>query len=134
MDTDKFLIASGRHERYLRLAQKLSLKSDVSPYRMASVVVRGGKIISMGINKSNPGILKHPAYALKGTHSELDAILSIDPKLLKNSTIYISGLSRGNNTILSKPCDSCQQIIKEYGIKAAIYHTRSGEIKKWKAI
>jgi deoxycytidylate deaminase len=124
--------SKGRHSRYIKLANKLAHKSDFYPYKMAAVVVRGGRVIGTGVNRQKQGVLKHPAYALKAIHSELDAILGIDPDLLRGSTVYVSGVSKGNNLIKSAPCESCQQLMREYGIRAVVYHEKTGEVNTWR--
>lgn len=126
--------SQGRHTRYLRLAEKIARKnSDFPTYKHAAVIVRGGRIISIGINKLRPGIAKHPAYAKKAHHSELDAVLGIDPDILRGSTIYIAGISsRSGNLVTSKPCECCQQMLRDYNIKTAVYHTGEGTVEFWK--
>ena len=135
-----------RHDRFIGLAQRLANKNDFPRlgakahmysqplYRMAAVVVQGARVVSIGVNKWGGGESKNRMYANRAIHGELDAIHGIDPALLRGATIYISGWSKGNNLILSKPCDLCQRLIEQAGIKEIVYHDRDGNVVLEKTI
>lgn len=128
METDSY----GRHARYIRLAQKLAEKSDFINYRMSCVVVKGGRVIAIGINKPKSGLVKHPAYSQKAIHAELDAILMIDSSKLKGATVYIGGITKTGDLLKSAPCPLCQNLLKEYGIRCVVFHEKTGEIRSYK--
>ena len=83
--------------------------------------MKGGKIISIGINKNKAGCLGHECYGLKGWHSELDALINIDPDKTKNAILYVAGISRGGNVVKSAPCKYCQEYLKQFPLKTIIY-------------
>lgn len=119
----------GRHRRWINLAHKLAFQSSVWPYRMGCVVVRGGRVIATSVNRKGSGSLKHSAYEdYKGIHAELGAILQLNPAMLRNATVYVSGLTKGDNFCYSRPCESCQEMLKQMGVKCAVFHTNSGEL------
>lgn len=64
----------------------------------------------------------HPRYILK-THAEIDAINKWnDSWLITNSTtLYTIGLKPNGDYCTSKPCKSCMETIKEFGIKRIVY-------------
>lgn len=84
-------------------------------------MIRGGKIIRIGLNKNKSGCLGDPLYELKGWHSELDVLHDLDTSLIKGSILYVAGISRGGNTITSCPCRWCQQYLKKFPLKAVYY-------------
>lgn len=96
-------------EKYLGLAHKLSLESTAKNQKMASVVVRGGNIISFGIN-------------LGYRHAETRALR---PHMdLEGCDIYVMRA----NKLCSRPCIDCQQKLIKAGIKRAYYVSRDGNI------
>ena len=97
---------------------------------MACVITKGGNVISIGINKISPGVLKDKRYKNKGIHAELDAILSCDKDDLKNATVYIVGYTKGNGYLLTKPCELCYNVLTEVGIKHIYYHDKENEVYK----
>jgi deoxycytidylate deaminase len=99
---------------------------------MCAIVVKSNRVIAVGYNKAKPGITKNPNYHNNAIHAELQAILSVDPEKLKGATIYVGGVSRCGNTILSKPCPLCQNLLREMGIKAAVWHNKDNEVETWK--
>jgi deoxycytidylate deaminase len=117
-----------RDRRWINLARKIAEQNNFPKYKMACVVVRGGRVLAIGINRITPGILKHPAYCNKAMHAELDAILQINRAALHNSTVYVAGVSKGKNLIKSKPCPSCQQMLREFGIHSVVWHTPEDEL------
>lgn len=132
MEIDSFESTYGRHARYIKLAQKLAEKSSYINYRMSCVVVKGGRVIAIGINRLKSGIVKHPAYGVKAIHAELDAILAIDPEKLKGATVYVGGITKTGGLLKSAPCPICHKVLQEYGIRCVVFHEKTGEIRSYK--
>lgn len=118
----------GRHRKWINLAHKVAMQSTCWPYKMGCVITKGGRVIATSVNKVGPGIQKHHAYELKGIHAELGAILQLNPAMLRNATVYVSGVTKGNNLCYSRCCESCQKMLGEMGIKCAVFHTKSDEL------
>lgn len=110
-----------RHSNWIRVAIRHAEKSEVRHYKHAALLVKGGRVISIGINRNKSGCLGDPLYGLKGWHSELDALLSVDPDMVCGATLYVAGISRGKNVIKSKPCRYCQEFINKYNLKDVYY-------------
>jgi len=118
-----------KHHDWLNFAKKIAEKSTFPKFRMAAIVTKSGRPLSSGWNKLSPGILKNPIYGEhQMLHAECQAILQLEPKQLRNATIYVAGLTRGGNLLLSKPCDACMFLIKQAGIKRIVFHTKEGEV------
>lgn len=122
---------SSRHFSRMSYTLKQCSRSDFWPYRMSATIVRGGRILVNGINKMVPGVSKDIRYDKdRGIHAELDAVLQAARLGIatEGASIYIAGVSKGNNLIMSAPCELCQQVIREAGIKDIFYWLKTGAI------
>lgn len=90
------------------------------------MLIRGGKVISIGINKYKAGCLIDQCYGLKGFHAECNALYRFKPEDTKGSILYVAGWSKGGNVVCSKPCKHCQEYLKRFDLKAIIYSTPDG--------
>jgi deoxycytidylate deaminase len=119
-----------KDKRWLAVAKKMLIYSNHDKYRMYSVLVKGGKIISTGANAIGPAafFLK---YALnRGRHSEVRCLFGLDRRYTKGATIYIAGETKHGSVVLSRPCKSCSDMIERMGIKRVVYHTIEDEIRE----
>lgn len=103
-----------------------------------SVIVRGGSILSVGLN--NPGrcsLSDHYAYHLGYTkHAELNAIKNVNLRKnpdLSGSVMYNLRLDKMGNIRLSAPCIGCQKLLLDHGIKKCYFSMEGGQIGAWKA-
>lgn len=102
----------------------------------AAAIVRGGSIISFGINKPKRNVFVDLHAHHKGctVHAEVDAVLKIRKKIdLTGAKIYVVRVKKidaqaGN----SAPCEMCQNVLKKYGIKRAHYTTENKTIETMK--
>lgn len=113
-------ILTQRDNRFYELAMMLAETSECH-YRMSAVITNGARVLSLGVNQ----IKTHPKQAIYrehvvSIHAELAAILHARTDLT-GATIYIA---RWKN-LISKPCLTCREIIREAGITTAVYHNGS---------
>lgn len=130
-------------ERYIHMEVELNLVSsnrffkialnavndidDKDPNLMSyhgAVIVRGGQILSIGVNKckKNGFIKAYAHHDFCNTHAECDAILKARKKIdLTNSKIYVLRVRRDGKLSNSRPCAMCLKAMKHYGIKRAFY-------------
>lgn len=87
-----------------------------------AVVVRGGSVISVGINKNR----NHPTVVSSehikthcSVHAEVDALRKV--RNAKGATIYVARINKRGQDRLSRPCDRCHEVIKKAGIRKVIY-------------
>lgn len=99
----------------------------------AAVIVRGGKILSSGVNKPKRNMFvdiyaHHPKCVV---HAECDAVLKARRKIdLRGAKMYVARMLKKNGAIaMSRPCPSCQKILKSYGIKRVYYTTHDGNVE-----
>jgi len=104
-----------------KVLEEENLKADmIGCSRHSAAIVHKNKIISIGHNKrkTHPLMLKFQHKPFKVLlHAEIDAIVKVrDKTLLKDSEIYVSRLSKGDNILNSEPCETCKKAIRFYGI------------------
>ena len=88
--------------RHLQLALEATSQSTAKHQRMASVIVKGGRVLSIGVN-------------LDFKHAEARAIRP--HRDYEGATIYVMR----HNGLCSRPCNDCQKKIIKAGIKRAVY-------------
>lgn len=114
-----------RHQKMLALAKRKAVESNFNGPRMAAIVTKGGRVINWGTNKPQSGSLKSKHYTKnQALHAECDATRGIDPKVLRGATIYVYGFQpcRAQATWSSKPCSSCEALLRDLGIREVIFH------------
>jgi deoxycytidylate deaminase len=107
----------------MRIATKVAHKSPFFRHRLGAVVVKGGRVLSTGYNE-----IRFTKELRNSTlHAEEAAILSLLKKNklheLNNSEIYVSRITPGGRTGLSKPCARCMELIRSVGIASISYTT-----------
>lgn len=115
-----------KHQKRINLCLQYAMRSEVNHYKHCSILFKGNKIISIGLNKNRAGCLGHPLYKEKGWHSELDCLYKLDRKQVKGSVLYVAGWSKGRNIVRSKPCVYCQRYLSQFKLKAIYYSTPNG--------
>ena len=99
---------------------------------MIAIITKNGRVLSIGHNDKNrlsfPFKHKNGYSDLSGIHAEVDSIRKCFKSQLKGATITVIGINtRSGNMVLSKPCISCMNAIKEVGIKRIIYFDKDGK-------
>ncbi len=118
--------------QYLKMAKRLAEShayDDSLEYRLCAVIVRGGAVLSVGFNKrTNSALMDH--YAVRDhqtVHAEVDAVLQVRKNIdLTGAKIYVVRLLKCGETAISKPCGTCQAVLRAYGIKKMVYTLSGG--------
>ena len=107
-----------------------SSNSDYSvQHRHAAVVVKGGRVLSSGVNriKTHPSAVvedENGELVCKSIHAEMDAISRVKNKeQLKGATIYVARKGRSDQVGMSLPCTMCQRALKKHGLSKAVFTT-----------
>lgn len=114
--------------KYLKMAFKIASEhpyySEMG-YLHGAVIVKGGRVLSSGINKpkTNQFIATYAYHEGSNIHAECDAILRARKKTdLKGAKLYVARMRKIDKLPgISKPCIMCQKIIQRYGIKKVFY-------------
>jgi len=105
----------------LSLAKNLA-KSSSCNQRHGAVIVKGGSVISTGINKFRNNPENIPTNLVKtscSVHAEVDAIRKV--KDIKGATIYVARVNKAGQGVLSRPCDNCFEEIQKAGIRKVVH-------------
>lgn len=84
-----------------------------------AVVVKSGRVLSIGINKLKNNPEHVVGYGLCSIHAEADAISRV--KNPRGAAIYIARVNNNGEPRLSRPCDDCAKMIRDVGISKIVY-------------
>lgn len=123
------------HRAYFKAAKAVSEMSDFERVKIGAVAVYGHRIISSGTNstKTNPlqkkyNIHRFDVESMHTLHAETQCLLPlIGRKDIDFSRVYlyIYREHKDGSLAMSRPCKSCEQLIKNLGIKK-VYYTGDG--------
>lgn len=65
---------------------------------------------------------------LGGTHAECDALMKSE----RGDVLVVIRINRAGELSCAKPCDRCQTVAKEFGIKKILFTDWSGIIQEMK--
>ena len=99
-----------------------------------SFLLLRNKIISFGWNKS---LKTHPLskkynYRFECIHAEFDAIRNCPypPAILSRCRLVVLRIRSNGKLGLSKPCQHCQKVLRDFGVGAVVYSTNDGLFKE----
>lgn len=102
-------------------------------YRLCALIIKGGKIVSIGFNNNKYHSIidkyNNKDYPIT-LHAEMNAILKARAKgiNIKGSKMLVLRLLSDGSVAIAKPCEVCQRIIKDYGIKRVKYTINNNNI------
>lgn len=128
-------IRRNKMHKIIRLAKQYIESHDYDAkqdFRLAAVIVRGGNVVSVGYNKhATNSFVEHYTDLARGgdrnyalsTHAEMDAVLKGREKTdLRGCKIFVARLRNDTRDLgMSRPCEICQHVLYNYGIKRAFY-------------
>lgn len=119
--------------KQFREAKRASLNSDHNIRVGASLKVKG-KTISVGFNqrfKTHPLTRKY--HETQTIHAELSCLVRCKVakrRELFGATLYVYRELRNTGVpAMAKPCKTCTEILKLYGVKKIVYTTDGGGFK-----
>lgn len=102
-------------------------------YRMGAVLYHGKKpIIAKPNSNKNHAINQLFTDRPIRLHAEANVIKSIGINACRNKSLFVVRVQKDGRTTMSKPCDSCQELIKLVGIKKVFYTNWQGRIEEWR--
>lgn len=112
----------GKH-MFIERALELARKSEHNKFKHGAVIVKGTKVISEAPNKYFSNV---PVPGVSSIHAEHNAIKS-SRRSVKGCDIYIARYA-SYGAAMSKPCERCQIILRNMGIRKAFYTNSCGII------
>jgi len=125
--------------KFLKMAESLANSHTYDTgleYNLCAIIVKSGKPVSIGFNsRSTNQFVEHYANLARGrrdfclsTHAEMDAVLKVRNKTdLNGCKIYVARVLKLGGVAMSRPCEICEQVLFNYGIKRAIYTVNNNE-------
>ena len=125
---------------YFRAAKAVSELSDHPQHKLGCVIVNKHKIISSGFNSHTKchglqAILdaeRFGVYCPGKIHAETSALVpliksGID---LSRATMFVHREHKDGTLAMSRPCPSCQKLIKQAGIRKVYYTSNDGYVRE----
>lgn len=111
-----------RLDRAIEVAKTSQSKARHKSARHGAIIVSGGRTISTGVNKDRNNVLNvnNPPLDV-AVHAEAAALRAAGKTPLKGATIYIARVLRTGEPAMSKPCENCQTLLTEAGIRKIVY-------------
>ncbi len=100
-------------------ASKLASQSWHPNMYHASIVIRGGAIVSTGFNTMS-------------THAEVMALRDLWPSERKGTKLWSIRVTPGGRFANARPCPECLEKIREAGVKMVYYTDDNGNVQKMK--
>lgn len=121
---------------FFNIAKETAKLSDYNKHQLGCIIVYKNRIVSSGFNsnKTNPLQKRYNKRrfsddTMHKLHAETAALLP----LMRNDTfdrsrlrVYLYREHRDGSLALSRPCASCQRMLKDYGIKHIFYTIEGG--------
>lgn len=114
-------------KRFLNLAIKQCKSHEFDSameFTLCAVLVKGGRVLSIGFNRSGysakmTGHKHHDGVC--SVHAEVDALLKARMCDVTDATIYVARFRKKGDLGMAKPCPMCQSILHEAGVKTAFF-------------
>ena len=108
---------------FFRLAKSASTHSN-HRYQMGCAISVHGKAVSVGFNfcKTHP---QHTTAERPSIHAEVSAVIHAQCNI-SGGTAWVYRETRNGKLAMAKPCERCQMILQEAGIKKVFYTTTNG--------
>jgi len=119
--------------KHLKTAERFAREHEYDEgleYYLCALIVKGGNILSVGFNKkSTNGFVEHFADVARGqrdyclsTHAEMDSVLQARSKIVLTGTkLYVVRIKPSGGLGMAKPCEICEHVLYNYGIRRAYY-------------
>ena len=102
----------------MSIAIKLAETSE-EKMRHGCIVVLGGSVQSVGVNKRTNDPYIHKNLHWLSEHAEMAALRRC--KRTKGATIYVARVNNAGEQRMSRPCHKCMKLLREAGIKRIVY-------------
>lgn len=109
---------NSREYKFLMHAKKIA-KLSQEHFKIGAVIVKGNRIMGLGVNcrKSHPKA-NGPHRNIHGEHA---AILNAGLNNLQGASAFIFRERRDTSPGISRPCNSCLNLLQEAKIKKIVY-------------
>lgn len=103
--------------KFISFAKKLARRSTHEQFRHATIIVKGGAVLSYGYNH-------------RDIHSEIMALNKLWPSKRVGTTLINIRLGKDGSFRNSQPCLLCHKEIKESRVARVYYTDSNGELRR----
>lgn len=120
-------------KRFFENARTAAFLSEHS-FKHGAVLVKGGKILKAACNKARSVRFAHKFHHAKhgSLHAEIGVILNLDKKTTYGTSIYVVRILKTGEFVMSRPCEMCQLIAQEMGVKEIFFTGIDGQFNEMK--
>ena len=126
-----------RAELAFEMAKQVAQQSKYFKFHIGCVITYKGMVIATGVNsdKTHPMQKEYNKYRIDSPddydakcHAEIAALLHIKDKTLdpRKMCLYVYRIRKTKEFGMARPCPSCMQAIKDFGIRTIFYTTDDG--------
>ena len=123
------------------MARELAKSSDFKRIHVGCIITYKGMVIASGFNSNKTHPLQKKYNKFRATsdsefvpklHAEISALSklrnsSLNPKRMK---LFVYRIKQDGSYGMARPCPSCMQAIKDFGIRKIYYTTNDGFAKE----
>jgi deoxycytidylate deaminase len=95
------------------IIRELAESSPHPRYRHGAIALKGGSIVGKGYNHN-------------GVHAEHSCLSGIWPNKRKGLVVWVGRITKSGSWAESKPCEKCEELLREARVKKVIYSTPGG--------
>lgn len=103
------------YNKFIRIAEKYAIKSNHRQHKLATLIVRGSNILSIGWNKDH----QHAEHCAinRAWRSDISGCTAITVRVRRDGTLGVA-----------KPCDLCARRLVKAGIDKVVYTNSHGHL------
>jgi deoxycytidylate deaminase len=122
------------YEKMLDKADQMAMNSPFS-HMIGAIIVKRGHILGSGYSKRTSNIPRRiyrthaRSSKWNAIHAEIDALKDAlgNCSNVRGATVVVSGYTKGGNRPVScRPCSACMKVLKENGIRSAVFRLPDG--------
>lgn len=109
--------------RWLRLALVQAEQAPHDQWRVGSVLIRGGSVLSYGFNKyrNDPSLV-----SLEGVSYHAEEVTLRKAGDAQGATLYVARITRSGDLGNAKPCARCQSLLTAADVHTVVWSTPDG--------
>jgi deoxycytidylate deaminase len=98
-------------------------------YRVGAAIFNKKRVLAVKHNsyKTHPLLLRYTSYPY--LHAEQAAVLAYGLDNCDGHEVCVVRVRRDGSLAMAKPCDTCQELLRDAGIVAVHFTTDNGEVK-----
>ena len=98
-------------------------------FRVGAIITRKHCVLAAGTNSYKSKASLRSIYKYPALHAEAAAIIRAGLDACIGNDLYVARVLRDNTLALSRPCNSCQQLIRAARIRRVFYSDKNGFIR-----